>query len=434
MYNLVTILFLIYTLTNLNGATKVNVEVTTTLKNAFEIFDSEELWGFEYVNKSAGIVKVNVVIDEIKQTQISLLNKNVIMSINTIYDDVDEILEKEFKRLDNRTRWKSGDPRDIFFEEYRDWIEYELFIADFVLETDIASISFMGETIQGRQIPIITLSTGGGAEKPGYYIQAQLHAREWLANAATTFIMNALGEGYGVDPDITEVLNNVNIFIVPTVNIDGYIYSWIGSNTRMWRKNRRNNGDGTFGVDLNRNYDAPAGQFCGVGASSNPNSDIYCGTGPFSEPECLATSNFLLDSSNNIKAAFDMHTFGPLVCVMFICDNIYLCIYCCLIIKQILYPWAYTYSQAPDYQYLSGLGDELQSVVQAVNGQIYTSVQASDLYPCAGTMIDYTYMNGIIESFCFEGRGPGFDPPPSNIIPAGQEQLAGVIAVAKTLY
>ena len=48
------------------------------------------------------------------------------------------------------------------------------------------------------------------------------------------------------------ILDNLDVYIVPIVNVDGYIYTW--TNNRLWRKNRRDNGGGVFGVDINRNW------------------------------------------------------------------------------------------------------------------------------------------------------------------------------------
>ena len=69
-----------------------------------------------------------------------------------------------------------------------------------------------------------------------------------------TYIMRELVEGYGNDPRITDLLDSVTFRIAPIMNPDGYLYTW--SNQRFWRKNRRNNGNGTWGVDWNRNFDA----------------------------------------------------------------------------------------------------------------------------------------------------------------------------------
>ena len=123
--------------------------------------------------------------------------------------------------------------------------------------------------------------------------------------------MNQFGDLYSAgDTNITQILENVILYIAPTVNIDGYQYAW--STDRMWRKNRRPNAGGSFGVDLNRNYPNP--DFCGVGASSNPTSNTYCGTGALSEPETAASAAFIqyLQANENLVAFFDQHTSGPL--------------------------------------------------------------------------------------------------------------------------
>ena len=76
----------------------------------------------------------------------------------------------------------------------------------------------------------------------------------------------------------------------------------------------------------------------------------------------------------------------------------------------------------------------LESAIAGVHGETYRSIQGSDLYPHSGGMIDYVWTQRRMVGFTFEGRGPGFDAPPDNIVPAGQEQLAAILALAKSLY
>ena len=94
------------------------------------------------------------------------------------------------------------------------------------------------------------------------------------------YVAESFITGYGNDTLITELVDELEIFVIPVVNPDGYVYTW--GPQRLWRKNRRDNGNGTFGVDLNRNWGYEWG---GVGSSGDPGSGTYRGTAPFSEPE-----------------------------------------------------------------------------------------------------------------------------------------------------
>ncbi len=127
-------------------------------------------------------------------------------------------------------------------------------------------------------------------------------------------------ENYGTNPEATYLVNNRQMWFIPVVNPDGYVYNQTTNPAGggLWRKNRRNNGDGTFGVDLNRNYgtfdmwNAPNG-----GSSTATNNDTYRGTAPFSEPETAIMDVFM--RSHNIKTCLNYHTYG----------------------NYLIYPWGY---------------------------------------------------------------------------------------------
>lgn len=87
---------------------------------------------------------------------------------------------------------------------------------------------------------------------------------------------------FGKNPQITKLLNEREVFIAPIVNPDGHIFDRSASRLKMWRKNRRDNGNGSFGVDLNRNYSFHWGT---GGSSQDTGSDTYMGAEAFSEPE-----------------------------------------------------------------------------------------------------------------------------------------------------
>jgi len=168
----------------------------------------------------------------------------------------------------------------------------------------------IGQSIEGRELWMVKISDNVTVDEnePEVYYDALHHAREPLSMSTTLLFMDELLDGYGVDPEATFLINERELYFVPCVNPDGYEYNRINNPNGggMWRKNRRNNGDGTFGVDLNRNYatfwHAPNG-----GSSASTSSSTYRGTGPFSEPEIAAVEAFA--ASRQFVQVFSTHSY-----------------------------------------------------------------------------------------------------------------------------
>lgn len=67
--------------------------------------------------------------------------------------------------------------------------------------------------IQGREIKVITLTNGDGKKKNSIFIDAGIHAREWIAPATALYLINQLTDG-----NYTYLLDNVDIVIMPVAN------------------------------------------------------------------------------------------------------------------------------------------------------------------------------------------------------------------------
>lgn len=76
------------------------------------------------------------------------------------------------------------------------------------------------------------------------------HAREWAGGSTVQYLAHHYTSNFGKVESVTEALRNSELVIVPIMNVDGYEYTW--KNNRLWRKNRRQNSLGAWGVDLNR--------------------------------------------------------------------------------------------------------------------------------------------------------------------------------------
>ncbi|NQY25126.1 MAG: peptidase [Campylobacteraceae bacterium] len=166
----------------------------------------------------------------------------------------------------------------------------------FTLET-------IGKTWEKRDINLITISSDikNAHKKPALFFTGTIHAREWVGHELAIEFTKYILENLEHDLMLQEYLEKATIYMVPCANPDGYEYS--RNHFSFWRKNRRVNADGTFGVDLNRNF--PIGFI----SSTKTNSNIYGGPNPFSEPESQALRDFVL-AHKNITIALDYHSQG----------------------------------------------------------------------------------------------------------------------------
>jgi Zinc carboxypeptidase len=168
----------------------------------------------------------------------------------------------------------------------------------------------IGTSIQGRNLWMVKISDNVGVDEgePEVLYDAVHHAREPLSMGATLLFMDELLSGHGSDPEATFLIDERELFFVPCLNPDGYEYNRTTNPNGggMWRKNRRANAGGSFGVDLNRNY-ATAWNAPNGGSSATPTSETYRGTAPFSEPETTAIDAFA--ASRQFVKVFTTHTY-----------------------------------------------------------------------------------------------------------------------------
>ena len=167
-------------------------------------------------------------------------------------------------------------------------------------------------THENRPIYFVKISdnpnTNESATESQVLYDAVHHAREPLSMSQLIFYMYYLLENYGSNALVNRAVNNHELFFIPCLNPDGYIYNQITdpAGGGMWRKNRRNNA-GIYGVDLNRNYSQFWG-FDNVGSSPVPSSETYRGPSAASEPETQAMQFFC--NTHQFKDNLSHHTFG----------------------------------------------------------------------------------------------------------------------------
>ncbi len=317
-----------------------------------------------------------------------------------LIDDVQTLIDAE----------KQGNGLDGWYDQYHTLAEIEAYLQGLadtnpaLAETFVVGMSLEGRPIRGLRI----VGAGGPGGKPDVMYAGGIHAREWITTMAMPYLAESLLTAYGSDPLLTGLVDRINFYIVPVQNVDGFSYT---QSNRMWRKNRRNNGDGTFGVDLNRNWGTGWG---GEGSSGSTNSETYRGTAPFSEPESQAMRDFLL-TLPNFSGFMDIHSYGQLI----------------------LQPYGYTGNLPPDHATFQEIGANMEAAMESLYGSNYVHGNTyATIYPASGITQDWCYVEGGAWALGYELRDTGqygFILPPEQIIPASQECFAGCVELAKFL-
>ena len=185
---------------------------------------------------------------------------------------------------------------------------------------EIVSDFSIGQSYQGREMWAAKISDNVAVDEdePEVLFMGQHHAREHITVEMTLYILHLLADNYGDDPEITDLVNSREVYIVFTTNPDGSEYDIATGAYRSWRKNRQpNDGSLYIGTDLNRNY-GYKWDCCG-GSSDFPSSETYHGAFAFSAPETQRIRDFIdsrvVGGEQQIKTSITFHSYaraGPL--------------------------------------------------------------------------------------------------------------------------
>jgi len=276
-------------------------------------------------------------------------------------------------------------------------------------------------SLEGRPLIVVKISDNVSLDEPepeAFYTGLH-HAREGMSMMNLFFFMQYLAENYASDDRIRDLVNSRQLFFMPCVNPDGYRYNETSApgGGGMWRKNRRLNAGGQYGVDLNRNYNVDWGiTGPNISTSYNPSNDAYVGTGPFSEPETQAIRAFA--ATRHFTIAIDHHAYG----------NYYVTPY------GVPSSHPFTTTDASFYSYASAL-------MSRYNGYFAGDGMATVGYLAVGNSRDWhiagdlglgtkqkTY--GYTVEIGSGNTGFGFWPDPENIIPISKSMFFANLQMA----
>ncbi|PIO64289.1 zinc carboxypeptidase, partial [Teladorsagia circumcincta] len=295
---------------------------------------------------------------------------------------------------------------------------------------DKARVINIGMTEEGRPIKGIKIGTGlGRTDKRAVWIDGGIHAREWAAVHTVVYIIDRLIADYDTDPLVHRAVDQLNFYLFPVLNPDGYEYSRSGVSPmiRLWRKNRSAmicKKDQWFrerccgGVDLNRNFDWFWGE---IGSSSDRCSEIYQGKAPFSEAESRAVRDMMFSPElrGKVDAFLTLHTYS----------------------QMWIHPFSHQRKTVPeDINDLEQVGRKAVAALENVYGTKYRFGTGADiLYPSSGGSDDWAKGKGgakyvyLMELRPSEEVWDGFILDSRQLIPTGRETWAGIKVVIEAV-
>ncbi|KAJ0009620.1 hypothetical protein NQD34_001322, partial [Periophthalmus magnuspinnatus] len=272
---------------------------------------------------------------------------------------------------------------------------------------EVVRIIEYGKTYENRTIDLLKIGLPG-LNKKVVWMDCGIHAREWIAPAFCQYFVKMILETYKTDPKMELMMKNMDFYVTPVLNVDGYMFSWLNETTRLWRKNRTPGPCGCTGTDLNRNFYSNWGT---VGVSFDCCSQTFPGQGPVSEPEAQAVTQFVRNISDSVLAFLTIHSYGQLL----------------------LIPYGHPEVIAPNQDELMEVGLAAAEAIEKVHGMKYkVGTSPTILYANSGSSRDWARLQGIPYCFTFELRDNGthgFELPQEQIQPACEEAYSGALHI-----
>jgi hypothetical protein len=313
---------------------------------------------------------------------------------------------------------------------------------------EYVNLTTIGHSYQGRSIWCARITgPGDPMNRDGFVVVAQHHAREPITIENALYLLDYL-LAHRTDTEVANILQNFVIYVIPSLNPDAlamlHLNPWQRKNLRPvdedsdgrfsdeWEVGDLDgdffveslgyddyegidlDGDGRTGedfpggIDLNRNYPVAFEQ-----GSTEPRSETYRGTAPFSEPETQAMRDFALAHGSTLTFGLTLHS-G---------------------IAVFLTPWSYTSDPSPDEPFFARLGAE----VTEASGYEWWS--ATQLYPSYGTWDDWLYAEygfpaATLETYGNEsayGIWDYFNPPADRVISVCEQVWQTFAAITRVL-
>ncbi|EDW73136.1 uncharacterized protein Dwil_GK16806 [Drosophila willistoni] len=342
------------------------------------------------------------------QAEFELLLQKFNLEYAVINDNLgDSLRQEQLENQSQRLLSQRSASRSISFTAFHRHAEINAYLDELAKAyPSRVTVTTPGQSYENRDLKLITITNGDGKTgKKVIFLDAGIHAREWIAPAEALYVIYQLVENFAAN---SALLKDYDWVILPVVNPDGYEYTH--TSTRMWRKTRKPVSSSCYGTDANRNFDYHWGE---VGASSYSCADTFKGETAFSEPETQLVRDLLLGYKGRGKFYLTLHSYG----------------------NYLLYPYGWTSALPTTWRDIDAVAQAGADAIKSGTGTKYTVGSSTNvLYAAAGGSDDYAFAVAefpISITMELPAGGTGFDPTTAQILPYVSETWLGIKAMAQ---
>lgn len=380
---------------------EVKIDSVDQLKVLNELRESSDSYIFLHGGHKVGD-KFSIVVAPHKFADFTETLEHEYISFRVLETNLQQSIDEE------RARIQTKRTKGVFdWTEYHELDEIHTWLESLAAEYKHVEVIEGGRSYENRSLKGVKVSYKSG--NPGIFLEAGIHAREWISPATVTYILNELLTSN--DTAVRNIAENYDWYVFPSVNPDGYVYTH--KRDRLWRKTRTPYSAGCFGADPNRNWDF---HWAEQGTSNRCHSETYGGPHAFSEVETKSLAKYIESLKGKIQAYIAFHSYSQLL----------------------LFPYGHTIEHTPNHD---DLNDIAKATVTSLAKRYGTQYQYGNIYeaiyPASGASADWVYGTlGVKVAYTYELRPNsnswnGFVLPPKQIIPTGEETLDSLVTMVE---
>lgn len=212
-----------------------------------EAYVQVKVFSKEKIQEINRLISVDIIDNDHIAVYVSKNNLDKFLSLNLDY----EILTHPSKRIIPEMYDSSKGAYE--WDTYPTYDEYISIMEQFAVDyPEICEVFSIGDSEEGRELKFVKISDNVGTREaePQFLYTGTMHGDETAGYIILLRLIDYLASNYGTDSEVTEMVNNIEIWINPNANPDG---TYASGNNSVWGSTRAN----ANGVNLNRNYPDP---------------------------------------------------------------------------------------------------------------------------------------------------------------------------------